>query len=81
MTALAEGITEVQALISADGAQLHLLDSTPDAVHLRLDLEDASCADCVLPAQHLAAVVADVLRRHTGNAALEVRIDDPRQST
>jgi hypothetical protein len=80
MTALTEGITEVQALVSADGARLHLLDSTPASVHLRLDLEDASCADCVLPAQHLTTVVADVLRRHTGNAALKVRIDDPREA-
>jgi hypothetical protein len=81
VTALADGLAEVQALISADGAQLHVVESTSETVHLRLDLSDVACADCVLPAQHLASVVGDVLRRHTGDAALAVHIDDPRQES
>ena len=79
MNTLATGIAEVQALVSADGAQLHVIEHTDDVVRFRLDLTQAACADCVLPARHLTAVVADTLQRHTGNAALQVRIDDPRE--
>jgi len=76
---LAEAIEEVQMIVSADGARLDVVeDDTADIVHLRLDLVDASCADCVLPPERLLDVIENSLRRKTGNDALVVRIDDPR---
>jgi hypothetical protein len=81
MTTLTAAIEQVQALISADGARLEVLDESPEAIHFRLDLTDAACADCVLPTRHLTNVVEDTLRRATGNTALAVRIDDPRESS
>jgi hypothetical protein len=66
-------------IVSADGAHLDLLDQQADVVHLRLGLDDASCADCVLPHDRLVDVIEASLRKRTGNDALTVRIDDPRE--
>lgn len=76
---LAAAIEEVQLIVSADGARLELVDQDANLVHLRLELENASCADCVLPGGRLADVVEASLRASTGNGALTVRIDDPRE--
>jgi hypothetical protein len=76
---LAAAIEEVQAIVSADGARLDVLEETAGLVHFRLDLAGASCADCVLPPGRLTDVVQTSLRRRTGNDTLVVRIDDPRK--
>lgn len=76
--ALDTAITTAQQLISGDGTKLEVLEQSEDRVHFRLDLEDASCADCVLPVAHLTSVVGDTMRRVSGNPALLVEIDDPR---
>jgi hypothetical protein len=78
--ALAEAIEEVQMIVSADGARLDLLDQKDEVVHLRLDVVDASCADCVLPHDRLVDVIQASIRKRTGNDALVVRIDDPREN-
>ena len=81
MTAgLTEAIEEVQMIVSADGARLDLVDHRADVVHLRLDVVDASCADCVLPHARLVDVIEASLRKRTGNDSLVVRIDDPREA-
>jgi hypothetical protein len=77
---LAAGIEEVQLIVSADGARLDLVDADgANVVHLRLFLEDASCAECVLPHDRLVDVVETSLRRRTGDDSLRVLIDDPRE--
>jgi len=82
MTTTGEGlraaIEEAQRIISADGARLDVIDETAEGVCLRLDLTDAGCADCVLPPASLLEVVKSLIRRHTGDGALVVRIEDPR---
>ncbi|SOD71778.1 hypothetical protein SAMN05892883_1250 [Jatrophihabitans sp. GAS493] len=82
MTATTEdlraAITEIQSIVSADGARLDVVDETQSAVRFRLDLSDASCADCVLPPASLLDVVQLSMRRRTGDDDLTVRIDDPR---
>ncbi|HEY3716111.1 MAG TPA: hypothetical protein VGL39_16415 [Jatrophihabitantaceae bacterium] len=77
---LAAGIEEVQLVVSADGARLDLIDADEsNLVHLKLSLEDVSCADCVLPHDRLVDVIEASLRRHTGDNSLCVEIDDPRE--
>ena len=58
------------ALVDVDRAQ--------GAVRLRLELEDASCADCVMPRAYLEQVALTVLRRSLPEL-LAVTIDDPRE--
>ncbi|MGW5241635.1 hypothetical protein ACWEOW_22100 [Monashia sp. NPDC004114] len=77
-TAIDAAIETAQQLVSADGTKLEVLEQTPDRVSFRLDLEGASCADCVLPVAHLTSVIGDTMRRVSGNPALLVEIDDPR---
>jgi hypothetical protein len=79
---LAEAIEEIQLIVSADGARFDVVpEDDADVVHLRLELEEASCADCVLPHDRLVDVVETSLRRRTGNDAIVVRIDDPRSAS
>lgn len=78
MSAIDTAIETAQALIAADGTKLEVVERTDDLVRFRLDLEDASCADCVLPATHLRSVIGDTVRRISGNSSLVVEIDDPR---
>ena len=65
-------LTPVRDLITLDGGDVELLDEDDGVAHLRLVLEDASCADCVMP----RAVLEDVATKLLGRP---VRIDDPRE--
>jgi hypothetical protein len=76
--ALAAALEGVRALVREDGSDLHLLGVDGDGtVRLRLDIEDASCADCVMPRE----VLEQVAQRLLSTAAPSVRrvqIVDPR---
>jgi hypothetical protein len=78
MSSIDTAIETAQALIAADGSRLQVIEQSTDRVHFRLDLEDATCADCVLPVAHLTSVIGDTMRRVSGNPDLAVEIDDPR---
>lgn len=75
---VAAGIEQAQAILAADGSHLVVLEQAENAVHFRLDLESAECADCVLPVAHLTTVIAGVMQQATGNPEFVVEIDDPR---
>ena len=71
--ALAAGVDELRALLQADGADLHIV-----GVHLRLDIADAECVECVLPPDLLDQMVREGLRRRVG-PELDVIFEDPRR--
>jgi hypothetical protein len=78
---LAEGLAALQALVRADGSDLVLvgIDRARGRVDLELVIEDASCADCVMPRPLLEGVALD---RFQGSApwVTAVSIVDPRAS-
>jgi hypothetical protein len=69
----------VRALVQADGADLQPagFDQGSGTLRARLVIDDASCADCVMPAAHLERVALDLLRP-TMPGLRRVQIDDPR---
>lgn len=74
---IATAIAEVQALVAADGGELVLESFDATSAEFRLVLDTAECRECVLPAEHLEAIVLDKLKQHA--PALDiVRIQDPR---
>jgi len=75
---LAAGLDELRELLRPDGADLELLGLAGRQVHLRLDLSNVECLDCVVPPELLAELVCDGLRRRVG-ADLDVTLDDPRR--
>jgi len=75
---LRAAIEEAQVLVKADGARLDVIDESVGGVSFRLDLTDVECADCVLPSTSLVGVVQTLIRQRTGDNALVVRIEDPR---
>ncbi|MCU1393977.1 MAG: hypothetical protein JWM34_2405 [Ilumatobacteraceae bacterium] len=75
-----EGLSSVQALVEADGSRFELLDvSDLGAVRLRLDIRDASCADCVMPRAVLEPTVTKLLAAAVP-AVRSVSVVDPRES-
>ena len=66
-------ISPVRDLIQLDGGDIEVLADDGSSVHLRLILEDAKCAECVMP----KGVLEDVSSKLLGVA---VKIDDPRES-
>lgn len=79
--AVSEAVAKLQVLVSGDGARLEVLeiDSTAARLHLRLDLSEVGCVDCVLPPEPLSQMIGDSIKRRTGTD-VEVVVDDPRQS-
>ena len=75
---LSTALDEVREILQSDGGDiaLHAVDGA--AVTLRLVVEGASCAECILPRELLEQVTLDILQRH-GTGVREVRIDDPRE--
>jgi Fe-S cluster biogenesis protein NfuA len=77
--AVRSALHAAQSLVEADGSTFELLEvSAEGVVRLRLDIEDASCADCVMPAELLEATVAKLLRA-TVPSVSTVDILDPRR--
>lgn len=74
------GIDEACQLIRADGGDMRLLSVSEGTVQLELLLQDASCADCVMPRAILERIVLDIVRRNAPEV-LRVRIMDPRDDT
>jgi hypothetical protein len=64
-------------MLRADGSDLELLSFEEGVARLRLHLESASCADCVLPKDLLAEVSLKLLQPLNAGL-LRVEIDDPR---
>jgi Fe-S cluster biogenesis protein NfuA len=79
--ALAAGVEELRALLRADGADLQIVgtDGEADRVHLRLDLANVECLECVIPPDMLDQMIRDGLRRRVA-PDLDVIFDDPRRA-
>lgn len=77
---MVEAVEELQVLVSGDGARLEVVESDPSGgrLHLRVDLSEVECLDCVLPPDQLRDMVGDSIRRRTG-LGVEVVVDDPRR--
>lgn len=75
---LSAGLGELRDLLRPDGADLELLGLVGRQVHLRLDLSNVECLDCVVPPELLADLVRDGLRRRVA-PDLDVILDDPRR--
>jgi hypothetical protein len=76
------GLQAVAAFLGPDGAQV-VVESWDDAagtLSLRLELESAECAECVVPRPLLDRLLLDTLRRHAPSVHA-VRLDDPRDPT
>ena len=73
-------LAEVAALVQADGGDIELtsLDAVTGSVALRLRLEAANCAECVLPRAMLEGVATGMLQRSVPGIT-GVSIDDPRE--
>ena len=74
-----EALDEVRPLVQADGADLVLgaVDADEGQVVVRLDLEQVSCLECVLPPDLLQSMISDaMLRRVPGLSG--VVVEDPR---
>ncbi|MGZ8751858.1 MAG: NifU family protein [Acidimicrobiia bacterium] len=76
---VAEAVDEVGRMLRADGADLLLVEADPKTLRIRLALrlDDAGCADCVLPPDQLAETVARAIR-HRVPGEFELVLDDPR---
>ncbi len=73
------GLEAVAAFLGPDGAQVvvEAWDERAGALSLRLELESAECAECVVPRPLLDRLLLDALRRHAP-AIRVVQVADPR---
>ena len=77
-TAVRDGLAEVQALVRADGGDMHLTSIDGSTVNLQLVLEGANCVECVMPREILEQIALDVVQRRAPDVST-LRIDDPRE--
>ncbi len=73
-------LVKVADLVQADGGDIELvsLDAGTGVVALRLVLESADCAECVLPRPILEGVATGMLQRSLPGIT-GISIDDPRE--
>lgn len=62
MAATAEALDELNAMLD-DGVRVEVTDDVDGDFRLRVVLEDASCADCLVPDETLGAIATDALTR------------------
>ena len=65
-------LTPVRQILQADGGDIELVGEDDGVAHLRLIVDGAQCAECVLPRPMLEDVAAKLLN-------VPVRIEDPRE--
>ena len=73
------GLAPVQEMIRLDGGDLVLVDVEESTAHLRLVVEGANCAECVLPRSLLEGVALEMMKPLVPGLTA-VAIDDPRES-
>jgi Fe-S cluster biogenesis protein NfuA len=78
--AVAAAVDEAGRMLRADGGNLHLIDANPKTarVHLRLELDDVSCEECVLPPDMLLETITQILQQRI-DGEFELVLDDPRR--
>lgn len=76
---LTEAIHRLGAMLRADGADLIVEDVDVRAARIRvaIDVEGASCADCILPPEQLCETLRFAFEREVG-CEFELVIHDPR---
>ena len=78
-TVVDAGLAPVRAILQGDGGDIEFLSVDGDTVVLRLIIEDANCAECVLPRDMLEMVALDVMMPSVPGL-MHVRIEDPRET-
>ena len=73
------GLAPVQEMIRLDGGDIVLVDVDESTAHLRLVVEGANCAECVLPRSLLEGVALQMMQPLVPGLTA-VAIDDPRES-
>ncbi len=78
--AVGEAVEEMGALLRSDGADLTLVEANPKTarIELRLELEGAECAECVLPPELLEQMISESLARRVPGE-FELVLHDPRR--
>lgn len=78
--AVAAAVDEVARMLRADGADLEVVAIEPAALRVRLALrlEDAHCAECILPPDDLAATIEGAISRRVPGE-FELVLADPRR--
>ena len=78
--AVTAAVDEVGRIIRADGGDLVLVAADPATlrVSLRLELDDVSCAECVLPPEQLRATIEQAIGRRVPGE-FELVLTDPRR--
>lgn len=71
-------LDEARALVQADGGDMQVVGIDDATVKLKLILEGASCAECVMPRDFLEQIVLDMLKQKVP-AVAGVSIEDPRE--
>ena len=77
--AVADALAELAPMLQADGADLTLVSADPatSRIEMQLHVEDATCAECVLPSDLLVQVINDALARRIPTE-FELVLRDPR---
>ena len=78
---LTAGLAAVDGFLGPDGARVAVeaWDAETGRLSLRLVLESADCADCVVPRPTLDTLLLDTLRRHAP-VVRAIALVDPRES-
>lgn len=78
-TDVRDAIGPMQEALRADGADVHVVGVDGGTVDLRLLVEDATCAECVMPQEVLEELLREAIVA-AGHPVERVRLEDPRVS-
>jgi Fe-S cluster biogenesis protein NfuA len=78
VSAVDAGLAPVRSILRSDGGDIEFVSVDGDTVVLRLIIEDANCAECVLPGDMLEMVALDLMKPLIPGL-MNVRIEDPRE--
>ncbi len=77
--AVTAGLAPVREVLQSDGGDIELVGVEGDTARLRLVLESAGCAECVLPRPLLETIALQMMQPLVPGLSA-VAIDDPREA-
>ncbi len=77
-TGIDAAVAELNEIVRLDGAELLIVEASPQSIRLALDLSRSSCPECVVPKELMLGILSSKLA--DVDPDIHIELNDPREN-